>query len=136
MLTDDFQLVSYVLDMSDIKVTHTSDMLRSHLHNLLNYYEFVAGNAQRITYTFNAINLNDIHEEDMECQGEVTFVSTETDVSETQIDEDATQELQSLPALMQQAQSNQHSIKSTDSVSSVRNHVFPMSQVPLIMHVI
>ena len=97
MLSDDFQFVSYVLDTSEIKVTHTSDMLRSHLHNLLKYNEFVAGNEQQITYTFNAINLNDIHEEDMECQGEVTFLSTETDLGEIQIDEDVTQELQCLP---------------------------------------
>ena len=120
MLTDEFNLQSYVLDTSEIKERHTSDNLLLHLHKVLEDYAFETGNEQRITYNFNSTNPNDIFEEDMECEGEVNFLHTETDMTEITIDEEDIE-----ADLMQLDESSNHSVQSTHSVSSGSNNVFP-----------
>ena len=105
MLTDEFELQSYVLDTSEIKERHTSDNLLLHLHKVLRDYDFEPGNEQRITYNFNSTNPNDIFEEDMECEGEVNYLHTETDMTEITIDEE------NLDAdLMQLDENSNHSV--------------------------
>ena len=91
-----------------------------HLHKVLRDYDFEPGNEQRITYNFNSTNPNDIFEEDMECEGEVNYLHTETDMTEITIDEE------DLDAdLMQLDENSNHTVQSTLSVSSGSSNLFP-----------
>ena len=63
------ELKFYVLSTSEITKRHTSVNLMDHIDRVLQDYN-IAKHEYNITCNFNAINLNDIHEEDKESDNE------------------------------------------------------------------
>merc|ERR1712237_172136 len=89
LLDEDFQLVSYVLDTQEIKVTHTSEHLLTHIHGVLKDYDITEENNSKITLNYNATNSDDIHEQDIESADELNLLSTEiSDIAEFSISDD------------------------------------------------
>ena len=84
IIDEDCKLVSYVLDTAEIKERHTSENLMDHLHNVLRDYDIKidSQNNHKITYNFNATNLNNIHEEDQEFDDELNYLNTESEFTE------------------------------------------------------
>ena len=91
IIDENCKLVSYVLDTSEIKERHTSENLMDHLHNVLKDYDINTDSEtqHKIIYNFNATNLNDIHEEDQECDDEVNYLNTDNEVTEITVNEDS-----------------------------------------------
>ena len=80
VINEQCELKSYVLSTSEITKRHTSVNLMEHIHKVLQEYKI--GTKHNVVCNFNAINLNDIHEEDRECDDEVNLLSNENDLAE------------------------------------------------------
>ena len=71
VINEQCELMSYVLSTAEITKRHTSVNLMEHIHGVLKDYEI--STEHNIICNFNAINPNDIHEEDQECDNEPNF---------------------------------------------------------------
>ena len=80
VITEQCELMSYVLSTAEISKRHTSVNLMEHIHGVLQDYEIAT--EHNIVCNFNAINLNDIHEQDQECDNEVILLNTDDDLPE------------------------------------------------------
>ena len=80
VINEQCELKSYVLSTSEITKRHTSVNLMDHIHKVLQDYDIAT--EHNIVCNFNAINLNDIHEEDRECDNEVNLLTNENDLAE------------------------------------------------------
>ena len=65
VITEQCELMSYVLSTAEISKRHTSVNLMEHIHGVLQDYEIAT--EHNIVCNFNAINLNHIHEQDQVC---------------------------------------------------------------------
>ena len=103
-----------------------------HLHNVLRDYDINIDSESnhKITYNFNATNLNNIHEEDQEFDDELNYLNTESEFTEITVNEDSqTQELSEFMPnvnvnVYTQHSSRQHSTQSSDSDNMSYNVTF------------
>ena len=77
---DKSELKVYVLSTAEITERHTSENLMEHIDKVLQEYNI--SKEYSVTCNFNAINLNDIHEEVMESDDEENHLNENSDLDE------------------------------------------------------
>merc|ERR1712121_312880 len=77
---DESELKEFVLSTTEITERHTSENLMEHIGKVLKEYNISKENS--VTCNFNAVNLNDIHEEVQESDDEENHLNENSDVDE------------------------------------------------------